>query len=119
MGYRPTITCGKYSHEFGKFYGYVNLDNLKSINWLVEHKKLEDYADGDPEIVFTCCNPEIDFTAEEFREFIDLYQEDINGYDFSKWNINYATQPNFRMADYWEDFLEVYKNDNPVTIDWG
>lgn len=118
MGYRPTICCHEDNWEFGKFYGYVNLDNLKSIKWLIEHGKLEEY-DDDPKLAFTAGFPEIVFTAEEFREFIDLYQEDINGYDFSKCRIKYATQPYFKMSDYWSSFDEVYNNKYHKVIYWG
>lgn len=119
MGYRPTICCREDNWEFGKFYGYVKLDNLKSIKWLVDHDKLKEY-DNDPEIAFTCCYPEIVFTAEEFREFIDLYQADINSYDFKKdARINYETQPNFKMSDYWPTFDEVYNNESHKIIYWG
>ena len=117
MGYRPTICCGEDIWEFGKFYGYVELDNLKSIKWLVDHDKLKEY-DNDPEIAFTCY-PEIVFTAEEFREFIDLYQADINSYDFKDAHINYATQPDFKMSDYWENFNDVYNNEYDKIIYWG
>lgn len=114
MGYRPRIKCGKYIHEFGKFYGYVNLENLKSTKWLLDHNKLDEY--GLDNFTFNI-GPTIDFTADEFREFIDLYQEDINGYDFSKYRIYY--EPNFKMSEHWSDFDEVYNNNDPVTIDWG
>lgn len=120
MGYRPTICCREDSWEFGKFYGYVKLDNLKSIKWLIDHNKLEEY-DNDPDIAFGTCGPEIVFTANEFREFIDLYQEDINNYDYENniSGINYTTEPNFKMSDWWSNFDEVYNNEYHKIIYWG
>lgn len=118
MGYRPTICCREDTCEFGKFYGYVKLDNLKSIKWLVDHDKLKEY-DNDPEIAFTCWDVEIVFTAEEFREFIDLYQDDINSYDFKDSGIKYATQPNFKMSNCWPSFEEVYNSEYHKIIYWG
>ena len=119
MGYRPTICCLEDNWEFGKFYGYVKLDGLKSIKWLIDHGKLDD----DPEIVFLGgWGPEICFTADEFREFIDLYQEDINNYDWNgetKCGIKYDSAPNYKMSDYWPNFNEVCKNNSYKIIYWG
>lgn len=84
----------------------------------MDHDKLKEY-DNDPEIAFTCCYPEIVFTAKEFREFIDLYQADINSYDFKDARINYATQPDFKMSDYWKNFNDVYNNEYHKIIYWG
>lgn len=84
MGYRPSIYINDvFIIEFGKFYGYVDMGNLKSIKWLKDHKKLMD--ENDPENYVFCggWGPEIKFTADEFREFWDLYIQDINEYDFS------------------------------------
>ena len=43
MGYRPSIYVdGELMIEFGKFYGYANMNNLKSIKWLEEHSKIDE-----------------------------------------------------------------------------
>lgn len=117
MGYRPTIICGNESHEFGKFYGYVEErgEVLKSIEWLLEHNKinvLEIYC-------WSGFGPTIGFSAEEFREFIDLYEQDINNYDYSKINyyINYPKP--YKLSDSWDKFKEIYDNDKPKIIEWG
>lgn len=117
MGYRPTIICGNESHEFGKFYGYVEERGkvLKSIEWLLEHNKI-----NEAEIYcWSGLGPTIGFSAEEFREFIDLYEQDINNYDYSKINyyINYPKP--YRMAKLWDKFKEIYDNDKPKIIEWG
>lgn len=119
MGYRPSIYVdGEMMIEFGKFYGYVDLDNLKSIKWLEEHGKIEYGGLNDPVDVFwSGYGPAINFTADEFREFWDLYIQDINEYDqpydpeetWSYWNGSSGTT--FKEA--------VYDTDDEKTIIWG
>jgi hypothetical protein len=115
MGYRPTISAPNgFSIELGKFYGYVDLDNLKSINWLVEHNKIE--ADDIDVFNWSGYGPKIKFTAEEFREFIDLYQEDIN--TNANNYINYP--PNYQIVDMFPEFKkQCYNTKEPKTIFWG
>lgn len=117
MGYRPTIICGNESHEFGKFYGYIeNGDDIKSIKWLIEHNKI--YESSGIYSLYDFGHS-INFSAEEFREFIDLYEQDINNYDFSKIN-NYITYPKpYKLSDDWVKFKEIYDNDKPKVIEWG
>ena len=125
MGYRPSIYINdEFVIEFGKFYGYVDLSNLKSIKWLEEHGKI--YEDE----YNTLCNAwgevEIKFTADEFREFWDLYIQDINEYDFSvdgyidydkpydpqtTWVFYYGFSGTFKEA--------VYDTDAKKTIIWS
>ena len=116
MGYRPTITCGNESHEFGKFYSYIKYaEDIKSIEWLREHKMINDLL-----IYFwNGVGPSITFSAEEFREFIDLYEQDINNYDFSKidYYINYPKP--YKLSDDWDKFKEIYDNNEPKIIEWG
>ena len=116
MGYRPTIICENERHEFGKFYGYIGItEELKSIKWLQENNKIDE-----PEIYcWSGFGPQISFSAEEFREFIDLYEQDINNYDFSNIN-NYITYPKpYKLSDSWNKFKEIYDNDKPKIIEWG
>ena len=113
MGYRPTIICGELRHEFGKFYGYVNLSNLLSIEFLKNNHKI-----NDEEIFNYSLYTEIEFTADEFREFIDLYEKDINNYDFSYHHINYGNEP-FILAEKWDKFTEIYNNNESKKIEWS
>ena len=115
MGYRPTIICGDKKIRLGKFYGYVDLDYLKSIKWLIEHKKIED----DTTLIFDYSNtePTIEFTAEEFREFFDLYEEDIKDFRFDLSYIKYPS--NYRFMEHYPELKEIYDNDEPKVIDWG
>lgn len=129
MGYRPSIYVdGELMIEFGKFYGYIDLDNLKSIKWLDEHGKIDYEGLNDPGDVFLGGDgPAINFTADEFREFWDLYIQDINEYDYSvDAHIIYDKpyDPETTWA-YWNGssgttFKEaVYDTDDEKTIIWG
>jgi len=118
MGYRPTIYVNRRPKlELGKFYGYVNMDNLKSVKWLEDHGKIE------LDEMFAGYGPEIDFTADEFREFWDLYVQDINEYVWKEddW-IRYDEPFN---PDYYPHawkrgtFKEnLYDTDDVKTIKW-
>lgn len=113
MGYRMYIECRGYTEfEFPKFYGYVKLDGLKSIKYLLDKKLIKDPEE------FNTLNfgPSFAVTAEEFREFMDLYQEDIQNYDFSSYCISYDKP--FLLSDYWKYFKVVYDNDYPKHIEW-
>ena len=68
MGYRPYIYIKEKGDssaiELYKFYGYVKLDDLESIKWLSDHKKLEDTD------IFNYAGfgPGIEFTGSEFKD---------------------------------------------------
>lgn len=117
MGYRLAILCpgvGK-SPDLGKFYGYVIHDKLKSIKYLIDNHLL---PDDDPDIFYyNEFGPDIILTAEQFREFIDLYQEDINNHDFSNDGIKYEKP--FKLSSFWPLLDEAYKNDLKKIIYWG
>lgn len=124
MGYRPSIYVdGELIIEFGKFYGYVDhSDNLKSVMWLKNHDKIDD-----DEKFFGGYGPEIKFTADEFREFWDLYIQDINEYDFSVDGYIDYDKP-YDPEETWSyysgssgtTFKEaVYDTDDEKTIIWG
>lgn len=132
MGYRPSIYVdGELMIEFGKFYGYVDHHNLKSIIWLEDHGKIEPPvvpSDGHGDDAFLGgWGPEIGFTADEFREFWDLYIQDINEYDYSvDAHIIYDKpyDPETTWAYYSGSsrttFKEaVYDTDDEKTIIWG
>lgn len=124
MGYRPSIYINDvFIIEFGKFYGYVDMCNLKSVKWLDEHGKIEYDGLNDPGDVF--CGgwgPEIRFTADEFREFWDLYIQDIIDYDkpydpeetwafYSSFMIPGSSGKTFKEV--------VYDTDEEKVIIWG
>lgn len=73
MGYRLEISKIKYSTCGGKLYGYTDVHELKSWEWLLKNK----YIDGD-EYWSYGCNPQIVLDAEEFKKFIKLYLEDLD-----------------------------------------
>ena len=117
MGYRPTIICGKTEIMLGKFYGYIDgLMELESIKWLIKKKKVDDSG----LIKFDWCpeGPEITFTADEFREYIDLYEKDINNTDFTKTHIDYYPKP-YNLLKIYPKLKRIYKNNKPKTIEWG
>lgn len=126
MGYRPTISCLELGYcELGKFYGYVNLKNLKSVKWLIDNDKLA-YPE-DPNFDFLGdFGPEIIFSAEEFREFITLYEKDINEYKFSFTDYIRYEKP-YSIADDWNsrcakigcDFYTMYNSPYNKIIEWG
>lgn len=114
MGYRPTIICKETNTEIelGKFYGYVKLDGLKSIEWLKNHK---------PEVDTDMFNfggfgPEIKFTADEFREFMDIYEKDINEYQDYDY-ISYDKP--FKISDWNKKYDDIYNNEFDKIIEWG
>lgn len=115
MGYRMHIICQGYNIiELGKFYGYVDLKPLKSIKYLL-HKGY--IIDDDPDIFnYSIYGPEIKLSATEFREFMDLYQDDLNHYG-SNHCIMY-TAP-YSIGDYYAGFEDIYKNDFEKILEWG
>lgn len=127
MGYRPSIyQNGEFIVEFGKFYGYIGGEGLKSLKWLVDSGKLdqeiEDWlAEDEPMQIFSYSpnGPSIMFTADEFREFIKLYEDDINNHDFSDDGIDYDKPFDIFEWCNSKKFKEVYDNDEDVEICWG
>ena len=120
MSYTPTIYCGgKAIYSGDKFYKYINgLEKLDSIKWLVKHNKIEDELDDPKDLIFNYAylEPKITFTAEEFREFITLYEKDINDYDFTGHYISYDKP--FKFKDHWDNFEEIFNNDKDKIIWW-
>ena len=130
MGYRPSIYVdGELMVEFGKFYGYVDHNDLKSIKWLEDHKKIElPDIDGDDHgwiFYYSNLGPEIEFTADEFREFWDLYIQDINDHDFSNDGIKYDKP--FDSEITWKKYSclpgtfkeMIYDTEKTKVIEWG
>ena len=109
MGYRMSIKCDDYDFESGtKFYGYVeDLDNLKSIKWLIDNHKLED---DDPDVFnWSPVGPTITLDCYEFREFIKLYEEDVRNVKDSE----------FLLANHNLEFIDIYCNNKPKTLYWS
>lgn len=116
MGYRPTIICKDTNTEIelGKFYGYIKLDNLKSIEWLKNHKC---FTDTDIDLFnLGCYGIAIEFTADEFREFMDLYEKDINDYQ----DYDYISYPKpYKISDHYKEYEDIYNNEFDKIIEWG
>lgn len=84
MGYRLEMSEIKYKACGSKLYGYCETSKLKSYQWLlskgyldgIEDKKFVD-RNG---ITFAECNgnPQIIMRKDDFKEFIKLYNEDLN-----------------------------------------
>ncbi len=85
MGYRLEISKMKHAYCAGKLYGYTTEEDLKSYKWLLEHE----YITGEESWTYGC-NPQIVLTAKEFKEFIELYNEDHKKYykETDDWFIN-------------------------------
>ena len=78
MGYRLNVQQITKEPEFygTKMYGYVtDVTALKSFRWLAAHNKIDTEADRDCWDAYA--SMDIRMTAEEFREFIQLYVEDL------------------------------------------
>lgn len=123
MGYRPSIyeivdgetgaSVGRFIVELGKFYGYVKLDNLSSIKWLIDHGKidLDEY-----EYFSYSMGPQLCFTADEFREWLSLYEEDINNFEEDSY-IKYDKP--FRILDHWPELKDTLESNNDKMVEWG
>ena len=117
-GNYPTI------HAYGyKLYGYCAIRKCKSAHWLWEHYdssySLEDAHEGVDEYYETedefldliGSYPELFtflMTADEYREFIDLYYADylkLSVFDKVEWK----NEPEFKA---------LYESDRPKFVDW-
>lgn len=109
MGYRLEMSKVKYSACGSKLYGYIDDEKkLKSHQWLLK----KGYIDGD-EYWDYGCNPRIVLRPYEFKEFIELYNEDFNKF-----------KPQF-CEEYPEDYIinqkeiqELIKNKETVLLEW-
>lgn len=113
MGYRLTVEQIQKEPQFygTKLYGYVDdVTKLKSFQWLAEHNKI------DPEEDRYCWDAygsmDIRLTAKEFREFIALYEEDLEPLTLAnRWN-------RFNIDDV-AILKELRDSDNDKIISWG
>lgn len=111
MGYRLNISDETKTVELGKFYGYVDLYGVSSVDYLYELGKIDD-AD-----IFNWMpsGPEFDLDAEQFRTFMDLYCKDIQNYDFGSSSITY---PGRDIYKYYPELKEMYNNDKVKHLAW-
>jgi hypothetical protein len=108
MGYRLEISeikdkKAEYKACGGKLYGYTDETNFKSRQYLVD----KGYLTGDEYWDYGCVD-DIKVSAQEFREFIKLYNEDWNNSGKFKDDI---------LND--EEIKELMKNDNDKILEWG
>lgn len=125
MGYRPSIyeivdgetgaSVGRFVTELGKFYGYVKLDDLSSIKWLIDHGKIDD---GDQDLFGYGCGPQLHFTADEFREWLNIYEEDINNFNFEEDSYIKYDKP-FRILDHWPELKDTLESNNDKFVELG
>lgn len=119
MGYRPTIKIlgqKKPSIELGKFYGYIyNLRNQESIKYLLDQKLITD----DDVVMFEIgyYYTHIVMSSEQFKKFIDKYQQDIRDYDWTK--TPYTYPEDFKISDYYSEFEKIYNDERPKIVTWG
>lgn len=120
MGYRPTIrymgsTTGI---ELGKFYGYLDKEKYKtlpSVQYLFDHYKIFNREDPSAEFMFGG-EPTIIFTADEFREWFDLYVKDINETDMLE---PYYYETEYDPFEEFPELSDMYDNDYPKIVEWG
>ena len=120
MGYRLEVKCNGMEVYTGKFYGYVELDNLKSIKWLLDNKREDIVTDDDPIPIymFDVCDygPEITLTSEEFKVWLRLYNDDINEYNFTGHYISYPE--NYDITEQYEELKEILKMPYDKVLFW-
>ena len=102
MGYRLEISEIKYKACGGKLYGYTDEKQLKSYTYLVK----KGYLDGDECFGYGFYG-NIPLSAEEFKEFIELYNEDCNEISKTKDIVINS-----------KDIKELLENDNDKLLQW-
>ena len=113
MGYRPYIYIKEEGWQSGielsKFYGYVDHKECKSITWLLDHEKVE-YPDI---FYYVGLGPDIEFTAEEFREWFELYLSDIAAYRETH------SIEQYDPYDEYPELKDIYDDDRSKMVEWG
>ena len=112
MGYRPYIYIKEEGWpsgiELSKFYGYVDHKECKSITWLLDHEKIED-----PYTFYAGEGPYIEFTAEEFREWFELYWSDMAAYRETH------NMEQYGPYDEYPELKDIYDDDRSKMVEWG
>jgi len=107
MGYRLEVSK-IIDVEFGsKLYGYVeDMNKLKSVQWLVASNNLEQEKVNFPDWYG---NPQIILTRDEFKEYIELYYQDLNEFrnndKTSLWEID-------------EDMIKLINENCSKLLEW-
>ena len=112
MGYRLEISRKVYSgFSGGKLYGYIEEEKLKkckSFRWLVERGYLEE---EDVDTFDYGAEHTTVLTAEEFKEFIKLYKEDMKNC--------YQDSPGWFYEQYYsKEFQELIESSEDKIIEW-
>lgn len=119
MGYRPYIYIKEEGWQSGielsKFYGYVDHKECKSIDWLLDHEKVE-YPDI---FYYVGLGPDIEFTAEEFREWFELYCSDIAAYRETHNIIGQDGVPYPVSFDEYPELKDIYDDNGSKMVEWG
>ena len=103
MGYRLEISKMKHAYCAGKLYGYTTEEDLKSYKWLLEHEYITEKESWTYE-----CNPQIVLNAKEFKEFIELYNEDLKE--------EYKETEDFLIDD--EKMQELINDNCDKVLEW-
>ena len=102
MGYRLEISEIKYKACGGKLYGYEDEKQLKSHDYLVK----KGYLDGDEYFSYGF-EGNIVLSSEEFKEFIKLYNQEMNEISKNKdWVIKQ------------EEMQELLENNEDKLLQW-
>ena len=112
MGYRLEISKKAYTgFSGGKLYGYIEEEKLKkckSFRWLVERGYLEE---EDVDTFDYGAEHTTVLTAEEFKEFIELYKEDMKNC--------YQGSPGWFYEQYYsKEFQELLESHEDKIIEW-
>lgn len=118
---------GSHIAETYKFIGYYDIDieHLKSLLYLVELGKLDIDCGKEKwgDVIFRGrCMLTYPLTAEEFRRFFDLYNEDINEHQFSPDELGYKTYKKPWTLQSWEKgaplLIKAYYDNDYKLLVW-
>lgn len=107
MGYRLEISETEYKACGGKLFGYCDEEELKSHKYLLD----KGYLDGDEYFNYGF-EGNIVLRADEFKEFIKLYNEDMN-----EQRAPYGCIEKDCIINS-EDIQELLKSDKDKLIQW-
>lgn len=67
--------------------------------------------------MFSAIGPLLYFSGEQFREWIKLYEQDINEFDFSHCSIGYAKP--FVIKNWCSEMEDIINSDEDKEVFWG